>query len=179
VEPPGGVGFLLGAAHRRRRRAWERAIADLGLGAPQAALLRLVSAQPGIGVREAARRMATDPMQAQRVASALEAAGLLVSGLDPTDARRRPLRATARGVDLAAELTSRAAVLEADLRQQLGPATYSALLAGLAALAELPPGPEAAGGSDPQLASGRGDRRGGTRGPGALRKAGGTPAARS
>jgi hypothetical protein len=40
------------------RGAWEEKIADLGLTAPQAALLRAVAQRPGSGLRELARRAA-------------------------------------------------------------------------------------------------------------------------
>uniref|UniRef100_UPI003982FE3F hypothetical protein n=1 Tax=Lapillicoccus sp. TaxID=1909287 RepID=UPI003982FE3F len=36
---PAGLGFLLGAAHRTRRRVWEATLVDLDLTAPQAAAL--------------------------------------------------------------------------------------------------------------------------------------------
>ncbi|MDA8147552.1 MAG: hypothetical protein M0Z93_02080 [Actinomycetota bacterium] len=55
---PQGVGFLLDVAHWARRRAWEASLADLGLAAPQAAVLRLVGARPGSGVRRLAVRSA-------------------------------------------------------------------------------------------------------------------------
>ena len=97
-----GVGFLLGAAHRARRRQWEAILADLGLSAPQAALLRIIAAEPGCGVRQLARRIGTDPMNAQRITESLAAQGLCESKRDPGDARRRPLFPTSRGLDMAA-----------------------------------------------------------------------------
>lgn len=127
----GGVGFLLGAAHRTQRRSWEARIVDLGLTAPQAAVLGLVASGFGYGVRELARLLATDPMNTQRIVEGLLASGLCKAGRDPHDARRRPLRTTARGRRLAGEVTRRALASEADLLAILGDSSYQALLTAL------------------------------------------------
>lgn len=131
---PRGLGFLLGVAHRAHRRAWEAELADLDLTAPQAALLRLVTAQPGQGVRQLARRLGTDPMNVQRVAESLIAAGLCEARHDPGDARRRPLHATDEGSRLARAVAQRAESVEEGLNDALGREPYRTLLAGLQAL---------------------------------------------
>lgn len=133
---PTGLGFLLGVAHRSRRRAWEAELADLDLTAPQAALLRLVTARPGHGVRQLARELGTDAMNVQRVASSLVAAGLCEAGHDPGDARRRPLRPTALGARLADVLARRAELAEAQLARALGTARYRTVLASLQEIVE-------------------------------------------
>jgi DNA-binding MarR family transcriptional regulator len=111
-QPAGGLeaalGFRLARAQREVRRAWEARIADLGLTSSQAGALRVVAERPGIGLRELARRRATDPMNAKRLADGLEAAGLVASGDDPSDQRRRTLTASAGGLVVAAELERRA-----------------------------------------------------------------------
>jgi DNA-binding MarR family transcriptional regulator len=128
---PGGVGFLLGVAHRSSRRAWEATIADLGLTAPQAALLRLVAARPGSGVRQLARELSTDAMNVQRLAETLIAAGLCEARRDPTDARRRPLHPSAEGRRRAQVLARRAEAVEQDLLDALGADRYQALVVAL------------------------------------------------
>ncbi|MHB1837971.1 MAG: MarR family winged helix-turn-helix transcriptional regulator [Solirubrobacteraceae bacterium] len=133
---PHGVGFLLGVAHRARRRAWEADLADLELTAPQAALLRLIAAQPGSGVRRLARDLGTDPMNVQRIAETLGAAGLCEPRQDPSDARRRPLYTTEKGRHLARAVAHRAERAEQDLIDALDVEHYHALLAGLDALVE-------------------------------------------
>ncbi len=135
-DEPGlvGVGFLLGAAHRARRRQWEARLADLGLSAPQAAMLRLIAAEPGQGVRHLARRLGTDPMNARRISESLVAAGLCRPGHDPHDARRRPLEPTTRGRRLARSVTERAHESEQILAEALGEQTYRSLIAALRAL---------------------------------------------
>ncbi|MHB8457785.1 MAG: MarR family winged helix-turn-helix transcriptional regulator [Acidimicrobiales bacterium] len=133
---PHGVGFLLGVAHRAQRRAWEAELADLDLTAPQAALLRLIAAQPGSGVRRLARDLGTDPMNAQRVAETLLSAGLCEPRQDPSDARRRPLYPTEKGRHLARAVAHRAERAEQDLIEALDAERYHALLAGLGALVD-------------------------------------------
>lgn len=139
-----GVGFLLGVAHRIRRRRWEERLADLGLTAPQAAVLRLVSVQPGGGVRHLARQLGTDPMSVQRTIETLAAKGLCFSGHDPADARRRPVYPTPSGRRLARRVTKRAQESEQAIIELLGESTYQALLEGLRALSEGDAGPVAA-----------------------------------
>lgn len=133
---PHGVGFLLGVAHRARRRAWEADLADLDLTAPQAALLRRIAAQPGSGVRRLARDLETDPMNVQRVAETLRAAGLCEPRQDPSDARRRPLYPTEKGRRLARAVAHRAERAEQDLIDALDAERYQTLVAGLQTLVD-------------------------------------------
>lgn len=128
------LGFLLGVAHRAERRIWEAEIADLGLTAPQAALLRLVTTEPGSGVRRLARELGTDPMNTQRIAEALIAAQLVEARRDPRDARRKPLHPTEQGRALSRTVDYRAEESERRQIQALGEETYAALLGALAAL---------------------------------------------
>lgn len=143
-----GLGFRLGRAHRLLRGAWEAEIADLGLSPPQAALLRAIARQPGCGLRELARWVHTDAMNAKRLADRLEQAGLMTSSPDPGHRQRRALRPTAEGAALAAELDRRAAVHQRRLTRLIGPAETAQLLAlldhlELAAARGLPPAPAA------------------------------------
>ena len=128
------LGFLLGVAHRAHRRAWEADLADLHVTAPQAALLRLITAEPGQGVRQLARGLGTDPMNVQRVAESLITAGLCEARHDPGDSRRRPLYATELGARRAVAVAQRAESAELDLIDALGEDLYHTLLAGLQAL---------------------------------------------
>lgn len=123
-----GLGFRLGSAHRLVRAAWEQVIADLGLSPPQAALLRAVAEQPGCGLRELARRIHTDAMNAKRLADHLERAGLVASSPDPGHRQRRALRPTAQGTALAGELDRRAAGQQRQLARLIGPAETAQLL---------------------------------------------------
>lgn len=130
------LGFLLGQAHRVRRRAWEARLADLGLTAAQAALLRAISAEPGTGIRHLSRLLVTDPMNVQRLAESLTAGGLCEVRRDPADARRRPMYPTERGQQLAAIVRGRATESEQELATALGVPNYGALRVQLQRLLE-------------------------------------------
>jgi 4-carboxymuconolactone decarboxylase len=134
--PPVGLAFLLGVAHRARRRAWEASLSDLELTAPQAAALRMVAAHRGVGVRQLARELVTDTMNARRLVTFLVDAGLCEARPDPHDARRRPLHTTPAGRELAAVVVRRAGGHEDDLTHVLGPDAHAALVAGLQRLAD-------------------------------------------
>ncbi len=86
------LGFRMGQAHRVLKETWERQIADLGLSAPLAAMLRAVCEQPGSRLRELARRMRTDPMNAKRLVEVLEAEGLVTSSGVASHAQRREVQ---------------------------------------------------------------------------------------
>jgi DNA-binding MarR family transcriptional regulator len=112
--------FRLSRAHRAVRGAWQAHLADLGLTSAQASVLRAVMEQPGLGLRELARRLGTDPMNAKRLADGLERDGLLVSAADPGDGRIRGLSATAEGTTTGGEVARRAAGWGAALETLLG-----------------------------------------------------------
>jgi len=115
-----GLGPAIGCAHRALRSAWEERIADLGLSAPQAAVVRAVADGSGVGLRELARRMRTDAMNVKRLADHLEAAGLVCSKADPAHRQRRLLCATDEGRRAASQLASRSRAWEGHLEERLG-----------------------------------------------------------
>ena len=115
-----GLGFRMGRAHRHLREAWERRIADTGLSAPQAAMLRAICEQPGSGLRELARRVRTDPMNVKRLADHLEGAGLVLSSSAPSRRQRRDLVPTGAGLELAGQVAQRATEWEHLLSRLLG-----------------------------------------------------------
>jgi len=115
-----GLAFRLGRLHRVLREDWEQQIADLALTPAQASMLRAIGENPGIGLRQLARRMATDPMNAKRLADHLELAGLAFSAGDPSHAQRRNLAPTAAGRTVARELTRRAAAWNRRLTRRAG-----------------------------------------------------------
>lgn len=138
------IGFRLGRAYRTVRAGWEARIADLRLTGPQAGALRAVTERPGIGLRQLARRLGTDPMNAKRLADGLEAAGLLTSCHDPADRRRRVLDPTDRGAALARELRQRSGEWTRTMESIVGPADTARLWgilerleAGITALAAI------------------------------------------
>ncbi|MEJ2287776.1 MAG: MarR family winged helix-turn-helix transcriptional regulator [Deinococcales bacterium] len=131
-----GLGFMLGSAHRALRSAWEEFIADLGLSAPQALVLRFVAESSGVGLRELARRMQTDAMNAKRLADALEDAGLVRSADDPAHRQRRLLCATEEGQAMAARVVARARAWHGHLAERLGSEALTQLRSLLTDLVE-------------------------------------------
>jgi DNA-binding MarR family transcriptional regulator len=131
--------FRLGRAHRAVRGAWQAHIADLGLTSPQASVLRAVLEQPGMGLRELARRLGTDPMNAKRLADGLERDGLLASRAHPADARIRVLSTTEDGAAKGREVARRAAAWGDALEALLGADDTARLRAILARLEAAPP----------------------------------------
>ena len=121
------LGFRMGRAHRSLREAWGERIADLGLSPPQAAMLRAICEQPGSGLRELARRVRTDPMNAKRLADHLEQVGLVRSMTDPSHRQRRDLAPTEAGLVLAKQVAERAAVWERRLSRLFGEAQLGQL----------------------------------------------------
>ena len=130
--PAGGtldaaLGFRLGRAHRALREAWEARISGLRLSAPQAIIIRALAGRPGSGVRDLARHLHTDPMNAKRIADHLEERGLVASAGAEADRRRRPLRLTEAGAELSRVVEREAASWEGHLDELLGAADASTL----------------------------------------------------
>lgn len=146
--------FRLGRAHRAVRGAWQTRIADLGLTSPQAGALRAIMEQPGMGLRELARRLGTDPMNAKRLADGLERNGLVVSRAHPVDARIRVLSPTDEGRDLGHEVERRAGEWHRALEALLGAGDAARLRLFLQRIedeaAALPVGPAVSGSGAPR-----------------------------
>jgi DNA-binding MarR family transcriptional regulator len=131
-----GLGFRLGRAHRLLREEWEREIADLGLSAAQAAMLRSICEESPTGLRQLARRMTTDPMNAKRLADHLESAGLVRSMDDPSHSQRRDLAPTQVGLAVAGQLANRATAWNRRLSRRMGAVELDQLRRLLARLEE-------------------------------------------
>lgn len=110
----------MGQTHRVLKETWERHIADLGLSAPLAAMLRAICEQPGSGLRELARKMRTDPMNAKRLVDHLEHEGLVTSSGATSHAQRREVSPTSDGLARVAGLVERSAALRRQLEQLIG-----------------------------------------------------------
>jgi DNA-binding MarR family transcriptional regulator len=92
-----------------------------------------------MGLRELARRLGTDPMNAKRLADGLERDGLLVSTAHPADARIRGLSVTDAGAEAGREVARRAAAWGDALEALLGPEDTARLRAILERLEDAPP----------------------------------------
>lgn len=114
------LGFRMGRAHRHLREGWEQTIADLGLSAPQAAMLRTICERPGLGLRELARAVRTDPMNAKRLADHLEQRDLVRSSDRSSLHQRRDFVPTDEGLALGVQVAERARAWEQHLSELLG-----------------------------------------------------------
>jgi len=110
----------MGQTHRVLKETWERQIADLGLSAPLASMLRAICERPGSGLRELARKMRTDPMNAKRLVDHLEHEGLVTSSGATSHAQRREVSPTSDGLARVAGLVERSVALRRQLAQLLG-----------------------------------------------------------
>jgi DNA-binding MarR family transcriptional regulator len=119
-SPDLGIGWLLGAVHRRVRARWAERIRPLGVSPPQAAALRALAAHPGMGLRELARTIEAEPINLSRTLEPLESAGLLRRAPRPDDRRALALWPTEAGCELAQRLEVHAEAFAAELRGLLG-----------------------------------------------------------
>jgi DNA-binding MarR family transcriptional regulator len=130
---------LFGTVGRFRRQVKRTAGPPIGTGLPesQAELLRLISRQPGISVREAATELGLAANTASTLVSRLSADGLLVRTADPEDRRVGRLRLTESAQHLADESrAARRAALSAVL-DRLDGDQLDALTSGLEVIAHM------------------------------------------
>jgi DNA-binding MarR family transcriptional regulator len=130
---------LFGTVGRFRRALKRTAGPPIGTGLPesQAELLRLISRQPGISVREAAAELGLAPNTASTLVSRLTADGLLVRTVDPDDRRVGRLQLTDSAQHLADESrAARRAALRTVL-DRLDGDQLDTLTSGLAVMAQV------------------------------------------
>ena len=130
---------LFGTVGRFRRQVKRTAGPPIGTGLPesQAELLRLISRQPGISVREAAAELGLAANTASTLVSRLSTAGLLERTADPDDRRVGRLRLTPESQRIADESrAARRAALNAVL-DRLDEHQIDSLTEGLEVIAEM------------------------------------------
>ena len=118
VSDPVAVANRLRPVLLQLSRHMRRELAPLGITAGQAALLHAVRSNPGIGVRELARREGVSAASMSTALTRLEVAGLLGRTRAGADRRRVGLELTAVGTRVLRSARSRrTAWLAARLRQ--------------------------------------------------------------
>lgn len=122
-----GLGFRVGRLARALRRGWAQDLAPLSLSPPQAAVLRGVAEGPGCSLRALARTLGADPMNVKRCIDELEGRGLIRSGEDVADRRRRTLTVTSAGESLASQVHTLATQQQVELHGILSAAQLEAL----------------------------------------------------
>ncbi len=119
--PDLGLGWLLGAVHRRIRARWAERLRRYGLTPPQAAVLRTLERRPGCSLRELARIVEAEPINLSRTIEPLEAAGLVVRSTSALDRRAHALTLSDTGRARARELELEAHRFELELHALLAP----------------------------------------------------------
>ncbi len=107
-----GLGFRISRLARKLRSEWVDQLTDLGLAPPQAAVLRALDEGEGAGIRELARRIATDPMNLKRTVDQLEVRGMVASDPNLRPGKKRVIFLTEEGKLVAALLQSKIATQE-------------------------------------------------------------------
>src|SRR6516165_10444682 len=126
VADPTAVANRLRPALLRANRALRREVHSLGVTGGEVALLSLIRAEPGIGVRELATRERMSPAAMSKHIARLENAGLLRRTALP-DRRRVGLVLTAEATRLLDSIKRRRTTWLASRLRELSPAEVAAL----------------------------------------------------
>ena len=111
----GRLGYLLRQAAGTQRQLMERAMADLGVTAPQFVVLTLVNAYPGISGADLARLAYLTPQTVSLIVANLDRAGAIARRAHDTHGRVQELHATKPGRALLARCKRRVDGLEESL----------------------------------------------------------------
>lgn len=130
----GGLGFRVGRLARVLGRGWALELPPLKLSPPQAAALRGVTERPICSLRALARTLGADPMNVKHCVDELEGRGLIRSGRDPGEHRRRTLTAAPAGQTVARKVNELARQQQSWLESSLSPPRWKALEAALSGL---------------------------------------------
>ena len=134
----GYLGYLLRQASAAYRLRMERALADLGVTAPQFAILTMLVAYPGASGADLARLALLTPQTMSVILRNLERAGLVARRRHEAHGRIRQVEATEAGRALLARCRERVQALERSLTEGLPAADERAIRRWLAGLAREP-----------------------------------------
>lgn len=112
--------FNTTALARVVEREWARAFKPFGLTAPQAFLLRMVLAQPGLSQHEIASQLTISRPTATRLIDGLQALDLIERRSIAHDARHWSVYATTRGKRLQEPLNAASAAVTRRIQQHVG-----------------------------------------------------------
>ncbi|WP_243638871.1 MarR family winged helix-turn-helix transcriptional regulator [Streptacidiphilus pinicola] len=139
-DPSAELAELLPAIQRLVRRRLRSGLTLPRLRGAQIELLRLVAAQPGLRVSEAAQELFLADNSVSTLVNQLTKAGLLRRETDPDDGRAARLHAEPEAVARLADWDARRSALLADQLERLDDADHQALAAALPALRRLAEG---------------------------------------
>ena len=114
-QRPRGIAYTLTQLGTLAAQRFSDRVAELGLTAPEAGVLRLLIAQPGLSQRELATRLGSAPSRVVVLVDSLESKGLVRRRRSATDRRNHELRLTDDGVAVMARLGATALAHEEDL----------------------------------------------------------------
>jgi MarR family transcriptional regulator, lower aerobic nicotinate degradation pathway regulator len=123
----GGTGYLLAMAGAASRRRWVEGLARLNVTPSQFKVIMSLRQVDSLGQRQLAEQIAIDPRNCVPIIDALEEEGLVSRQIDGTDRRRRDIRLTRKGRQLATELELVNAEIEAKLMSPLSAKDRTAL----------------------------------------------------
>ena len=123
----GGTGYLIAMAGAASRRRWVEMLARLDVTPSQFKVVMSLNEVDSLGQRQLAELIGVDPRNCVPIIDSLVEADLLSRETDRTDRRRRVLCLTRKGRQLAEELESVNAEIEATLLSPLSSKERSAL----------------------------------------------------
>jgi DNA-binding MarR family transcriptional regulator len=131
----GYLGYLLRQAAAAHRLRMERALADLGVTAPQFMVLTMLNAYPGASSAELARLALVTPQTVSVIIANLERAGAIARRRHQVHGRIQHIDLTESGHELLARCRERSLAVERQLAAGLAPEAEQAVRAWLVGLA--------------------------------------------
>ena len=114
-QRPRGIAYALTQLGTLGAQRFSERVGELGLTAPEAGVLRLLVAQPGLSQRELATRLGSAPSRVVVLVDSLELKGLVRRQRSATDRRNHELQLTDDGTAMMASLGATALAHEEDL----------------------------------------------------------------
>jgi len=114
-----GIAYTLTQLGTLGAQRFSARVGELGLTAPEAGVLRLLAAAPGLSQRALASRLGSAPSRVVVLVDALEAKALVRRERSATDRRNHELRLTDDGVAMLARLGTTARAHEDDMTAPL------------------------------------------------------------
>ena len=114
-QRPRGIAYTLTQLGTLGAQRFSDRVGELGITAPEAGVLRLLSAQPGLSQRALASRLGSAPSRVVVLVDSMEAKGLVRRERSTTDRRNHELRLTDDGVAMLARLGATARAHEDDM----------------------------------------------------------------
>ena len=112
---PTGAAFLLAQVGAHASRRFAERVAEIGLTAPDAGLLRKIASDPGVSQQALAEHLGVMPSRMVALIDELEAKGILERRRSTEDRRNYALHLTERGLQVLGELSRVAAEHEESL----------------------------------------------------------------